>query len=62
MKELKPVIRSIKFRIDQIDFEIGDLSDIGNEIGMAVGKHLSNELGFDKESFICGFNHGIEKS
>jgi len=38
-----------------------DLSDIGNEIGFAVGKHVSykNYFGFHKDDFIAGFRHGI---
>lgn len=38
----------------------GDLSDIGNEIGIVVAKtiHGKNIPGFEKEDFINGFNHG----
>jgi len=42
----------------------GHLDDLGNEIGMAVSKHICkngkflNIFGFDKESFIDGFEHG----
>lgn len=36
-----------------------DLGDIGNEIGFAVAKHFSGEMGFDKESFLSGIRHGI---
>jgi hypothetical protein len=35
-----------------------DISDIGNVIGIAVGKHIV-ELGLDKEDFINGIKHGI---
>jgi len=35
-----------------------DISDIGNEIGIAVGKHIV-KLGLDKEDFIHGIKHGI---
>ena len=43
----------------------GHLDDLGNEIGMAVSKHICkngkflNIFGFDKESFIDGFDHGV---
>lgn len=37
-----------------------DLSDMGNEIGSILGKYINNEeIGFDKESFIMGLDHGI---
>ena len=36
-----------------------DLGDIGNEVGFAVAKHFSGEMGFDKESFMSGIRHGI---
>ena len=35
---------------------IGDLADLGNEIGYIVGPHL----GSNKESFIRGIKHGID--
>lgn len=41
----------------------GDLSDIGNEIGVSVGRIISNtkieEIGFGSDDFISGFKHGI---
>lgn len=38
----------------------GDLSDIGNEIGIIIGKYLSDdELGYDLDDFISGLEHGI---
>lgn len=39
--------------------DLGDLGDIGNEIGIVIGKWISTEMGFDKESFISGVKHGI---
>jgi hypothetical protein len=36
-----------------------DLGDIGNEIGFAVAKHFSEEIGFSKEDFLRGIKHGI---
>lgn len=36
-----------------------DLGDIGNEIGIAIAKHFSEEVGFNKESFFKGIKHGI---
>jgi hypothetical protein len=42
----------------------GHIDDLGNEIGMAVSNHIYknnkslNIFGFDKKSFIYGFEHG----
>lgn len=37
-----------------------DLSDIGNEIGLAIGKYVNeNKLGYEKDSLIAGIKHGI---
>jgi len=34
-----------------------DISDVGNEIGIAVGKYIKNEE--DKRDFVDGIYHGI---
>lgn len=39
-----------------------DLSDIGNLIGMVIGDYIVDDSGFDKHSFILGFEHGISIS
>lgn len=38
---------------------VGDLGDIGNEIGIIVAKYFSNDLGYEKEDFFSGLKHGI---
>lgn len=41
-------------------FYDGDLSDIGNEIGIIIGKHIEKDkLGYELEDFIAGLKHGI---
>jgi hypothetical protein len=38
----------------------GDLSDIGNEIGIILGKYISeNKDGYNLGDFIFGLKHGI---
>lgn len=43
---------------------IGDLGDIGNEVGRAVGFNTCkdekdlNILAFEKDDFTCGYEHG----
>lgn len=36
-----------------------DLSDIGNEIGICLGKYVTEEMGFEIEDLIAGIKHGI---
>jgi hypothetical protein len=37
-----------------------DLSDIGNEIGLAIGSYVNKDkLGYEIESLIAGIKHGI---
>ena len=38
----------------------GDLSDLGNEVGFAIGEYIKdNEMGFSLEDFIQGVKHGV---
>ena len=55
------IIFDIFKRLVEFDESNVDLSDIGNEIGIAVGENILNvkKLGFDVDSFINGFKHGI---
>ena len=37
-----------------------DLSDLGNEIGIVVGKYFKKKkMGYQKSSFMSGLNHGF---
>lgn len=47
-------------RFSNITYQIGDIGDIGNEIGIIVGKYFSDEMGWDKQSFLHGIEHGIK--
>lgn len=40
--------------------ENSDMSDVGNVIGIIVAEYFSStKLGFEKEDFLSGINHGI---
>ena len=68
-KEIHPfkqMIDSIKKDLNNINYESGDMSDVGNEIGYAVGKlfkekdpNKKQQLDLTKESFFKGLTHGI---
>lgn len=36
-----------------------DIGDIGNEIGLFIGKNVNKKIGFTKEDFMSGLNHGF---
>jgi hypothetical protein len=59
MIDLKPILEDLSQRLHQINIPKGDLSDIGNEIGIILGKYISKEMGFEKEDLIAGIKHGI---
>ena len=41
------------------EFRTDDLADIGNAIGVIVGKYICSEIGYEKCDFIEGIKHGI---
>jgi hypothetical protein len=59
------IISKIEILINEIKsskYYNGDLSDLGNDIGILVGKYLSDDLGFEEYDFISGIKHGISIS
>lgn len=38
---------------------ICDYGDIGNVIGMIMGKYFTDEIGYTKDEFLSGIKHGI---
>ena len=40
----------------------GDLSDLGNEIGIVIGQYTNDEMGYEKDDFVSGVRHGISIS
>jgi hypothetical protein len=59
MDKFEKVIEDLKEQLSKITYNGGDLSDVGNEIGLVIGKHLKEESGYEKEDFISGLNHGL---
>lgn len=62
MKNIKEICLEISERLAALPYDSGDLSDIGNEIGIILGKHFSEDIGFDMESFRAGLRHGVSLS
>jgi len=56
MEDFNKIKEKIKSQLDSANYA-GDLSDLGNEIGIVLGEYLitNNEL----NDFLSGLNHGI---
>jgi len=53
------IITELKQKLDDIDY-IGDIGDIGNEIGFVLGSYIcKDKMGYEYENFINGVKHGI---
>jgi hypothetical protein len=55
--EFKEIIDGLIQSLESIQYSNGDISDVGNEIGIAIGEHLSTEQSLN--DFISGLKHGI---
>ena len=59
MTKFNQVKEKIINQLNSIEYD-GDLSDIGNEIGIAIGEFVSkDEMGYETEDLIRGVKHGI---
>jgi hypothetical protein len=50
-------IFEIEEQLNKVNYENGDLSDIGNEIGIVIAKYFNEKN--TVEDFISGLKHGI---
>ena len=58
-QEFKIANEDIAKALAEIKYE-GDASDIGNEIGIILGKYIDeNKMGWELDAFISGIKHGI---
>ena len=57
MTEFEKISSNLVISLANIAYKNGDISDIGNEIGVAIGEHLSTEE--ELNDFISGLKHGI---
>ena len=59
MSDFKEILKEIKVQFDTVKYD-GDLSDIGNEIGIVLGKYISKDKVDDElNEFLHGIKHGI---
>ncbi len=57
MNDSNLIIKDIIEQLTNFKFR-GDISDVGNEIGIVIGKYNKDDV----ESFIWGLKHGISLS
>lgn len=56
---INPILYCIKDRIEPVKYE-GTLSDVGNELGLIIGKYAKTEQ--ERDDLIRGLIHGMENS
>lgn len=63
MTDFEQIKIDIINQLSSMTYKVGDIDDIGNEIGIAIGKYTmlknAEEIGTSKSLFICGLEHGI---
>lgn len=56
--KLNYIANSLKEYVDRMNY-IGDISDLGNEVGIVVGSSFENMTDEEISDFITGFRHGV---
>ena len=57
MNNFKHILKQISESLSKLPYDNGDLSDIGNEIGIALGDYMTTDQDFT--DFIHGLRHGV---
>jgi len=57
--DFKKTLTDISTRLPTVQYDNGDISDIGNEIGYTIGSILENMTQEEIGDFIRGFRHGV---
>lgn len=57
MNEFIEIKNHLVDNLNRISYDNGDLSDIGNEIGIVLGHYIKSDEDFN--DFIIGVKHGI---
>jgi hypothetical protein len=57
MNEFEKIMDRLSISLGNVSYRNGDISDVGNEIGVAIGEYLSTEK--ELNDFISGLKHGI---
>ena len=57
MGNFTQILNRIKTQLDNVNYDNGDVSDVGNEIGIVLGDFIHTES--ELQDFITGLKHGI---
>ena len=57
MDNFQHLLKQISESLSKVPYENGDMSDVGNEIGIVLGNYITNEQEF--KDFVTGLRHGI---
>lgn len=57
--EFRDVFEQLCQTFSEIEYDNGDISDVGNEVGFALGKVLADLKEDEIKHFIMGLKHGI---
>lgn len=57
MGEFEKILNKLTTSLQKVNYANGDISDVGNEVGFAIGEHLSTDE--ELKDFIAGLKHGI---
>lgn len=57
--EFRDVFEQLCQTFSEIKYDNGDISDVGNEVGFALGKALTDLKEDEIKTFILGLKHGI---
>jgi hypothetical protein len=59
MENFKEILKDLSVSLDKVPYEYGDYSDIGNEVGIVLGKTMTKD---ELDDFLAGLRHGISLS
>jgi len=57
MDNFTQILTQIREHLEKVSYDNGDLSDVGNEVGIAIGNYVTTEKEF--KDFVHGLRHGI---
>jgi len=57
MDNFKHILNRIKTQLDNVNYDNGDVSDVGNEIGIVLGEFITTKS--ELQDFITGIRHGM---
>lgn len=57
MDNFTHILNRIKTQLENVNYDNGDVSDVGNEIGIVLGDFIHTES--ELQDFIQGIRHGM---